>query len=68
MAETVEKLTTGETLTIDQLIGYLPALKEIPRAQLENWASRSPSFSERRDRLRRRRIRFDGVLRRLWDG
>jgi len=38
MAETVEKLTTGEPLTIDQLIEYLPALKEIPRAQLENWA------------------------------
>ena len=33
MAETVEKLTTGEPLTIDQLIEYLPALKEIPRAQ-----------------------------------
>src|SRR5919109_1436112 len=38
MAETVEKLTTGEPLTIDQLLDYLPALKEIPRAQLENWA------------------------------
>ena len=37
MAETVEKLTTGEPLSIDQLIEYLPALKEIPRAQLENW-------------------------------
>src|SRR5713101_8046086 len=38
MAETVEKFTTGEPLTIDQLLEYLPALKEIPRAQLENWA------------------------------
>src|SRR5438128_7529321 len=38
MADTVEKLTTGEPLTIDQLLEYLPALKEIPRAQLENWA------------------------------
>src|SRR5438270_3058224 len=38
MAETVEKLTTGEPLSIDQLLEYLPALKEIPRAQLENWA------------------------------
>jgi len=38
MAETMEKLTTGEPLSIDQLIEYLPALKEIPRAQLENWA------------------------------
>jgi len=26
MAETVEKLTTGEPLTVDQLIEYLPAL------------------------------------------
>src|SRR5437763_5864237 len=38
MAETVEKLTTGEPQTIDQLLEHLPALKEIPRAQLENWA------------------------------
>jgi CRP-like cAMP-binding protein len=38
MADVIEKLTTGEPLTIDQLIEYLPALKEIPRAQLENWA------------------------------
>ena len=38
MAETVEKLTTGEPLSIDQLIEYLPALKEVARAQLENWA------------------------------
>src|SRR5712692_1181808 len=38
MADTVEKLTTGEPLTIDRLLEYLPALKEIPRAQLENWA------------------------------
>src|SRR5437879_9796244 len=37
MAETVEKLTTGYPLTIDRLLEYLPALKEIPRAQLENW-------------------------------
>lgn len=35
MAETVEKLTMGEPLTIDQLLEYLPALKEIPRAQLK---------------------------------
>jgi len=37
MEETVAKLTGGEPLSIDQLIGYLPALKEIPRTQLENW-------------------------------
>ncbi len=38
MAETVEKLTRGEPLTVDQLLQYLPALKELPRAQLDNWA------------------------------
>ena len=38
MADTVEKLTTGEPLSIDQLIEHLPALKEVARAQLENWA------------------------------
>src|SRR5882672_11266864 len=38
MADTVEKFTTGEPLTIDQLLEFLPALKELPRAQLENWA------------------------------
>src|SRR5919204_5165623 len=38
MPETVQKLTSGEPLSIDQLLEYLPALKEIPRAQLENWA------------------------------
>jgi CRP-like cAMP-binding protein len=38
MADTVEKLTSGEPMSIDQLIEYLPALKELPRAQLENWA------------------------------
>ena len=38
MDQIAGKLTTGEPLSIDQLIEYLPALKEIPRAQLENWA------------------------------
>jgi CRP-like cAMP-binding protein/Fe-S-cluster-containing hydrogenase component 2 len=38
MDDTVGKLTTGEPLTIDQLIEHLPALKEVARAQLENWA------------------------------
>src|SRR5213078_2081668 len=38
MAETLEKLTGGEPLSIDQLIEYLPALKEVPRAQLDNFA------------------------------
>jgi len=38
MADLVEKLTSGEPLSIDQLIEYLPALKEVARAQLENWA------------------------------
>jgi hypothetical protein len=40
MADVVEKLTTGEPLSVDQLIEYLPALKEIPRAQLDNWPKR----------------------------
>src|SRR5947209_9796467 len=38
MEEAAGKLTTGEPLTIDQLLEYLPALKEVARAQLENWA------------------------------
>jgi CRP-like cAMP-binding protein len=38
MADIVEKLTSGEPLSIDRLIEYLPALKEVPRSQLENWA------------------------------
>ena len=37
MQKVVEKLT-GEPLSIDQLIEYLPALKEVPSAQLDNWA------------------------------
>ncbi len=36
MDEIVGKLTTGEPLSIDQLIEYLPALKEVARAQFEN--------------------------------
>lgn len=38
MDETDEKLTTGEPLSIDQLIEFLPALKEVPRGQLDKWA------------------------------
>jgi tetratricopeptide (TPR) repeat protein len=38
MQQVVEKLTGGEPLSIDQLIEYLPALKEVPRAQPNNWA------------------------------
>ena len=38
MDETIGKLTSGEPLSIDELIKYLPALKEVARAQLENWA------------------------------
>src|SRR6266566_4799414 len=37
MQQVVEKLS-GEPLSVDQLIEYLPALKEVPRAQLDNWA------------------------------
>ncbi len=32
------KLSGGTPLTVDQLLGYFPALQEMPRAQLENWA------------------------------
>jgi CRP-like cAMP-binding protein/Fe-S-cluster-containing hydrogenase component 2 len=38
MDETVGKLTSGEPLSVDQLIEYLPALKEVARGQLDNWA------------------------------
>jgi len=38
MQQAVEKLTGGEPLSVDQLIEYLPALKELPRAQLDNFA------------------------------
>jgi CRP-like cAMP-binding protein len=38
MQHVVEKLTGGEALSVDQLIEYPPALKEVARAQLDNWA------------------------------
>jgi CRP-like cAMP-binding protein/Fe-S-cluster-containing hydrogenase component 2 len=38
MPDVIEKLTTGEPLSVDQLLEYLPALKEVPRGQLDNWA------------------------------
>jgi hypothetical protein len=38
MDETAGKLTSGEPLSIDQLIEFLPALKEVARGQLDNWA------------------------------
>ncbi len=38
MDEPTGKLTSGEPLSVDQLIEFLPALKEVPRGQLENWA------------------------------
>jgi len=34
----VEKLSAGKPLSIDELIEYLAALKEVARAQLDNWA------------------------------
>src|SRR5207253_7100897 len=37
MEQVIEKLT-GEPLSVDQLIEYLPALKEVARTQLDNWA------------------------------
>jgi CRP-like cAMP-binding protein/Fe-S-cluster-containing hydrogenase component 2 len=38
MADVIEKLSGGEPLSVDQLLEYLPALKELPRAQLDNFA------------------------------
>src|SRR2546425_392080 len=38
MEKIVEKLSGGEPLSVDQLLEYLPALKEVPRAQLDNFA------------------------------
>src|SRR5437764_593793 len=38
MDETAGKLTSGEPLSVDQLIEYLPAIKEVARGQLDNWA------------------------------
>jgi CRP-like cAMP-binding protein/Fe-S-cluster-containing hydrogenase component 2 len=38
MDETAAKLTSGEPLSLEQLTGYLPALKEIPAVQLEKYA------------------------------
>jgi CRP-like cAMP-binding protein/Fe-S-cluster-containing hydrogenase component 2 len=38
MPEPIEKLSGGEPLSVDQLLEYLPALKEVPRAQLDNFA------------------------------
>jgi hypothetical protein len=38
MPNVVEKLTGGEPLGIEQLLEYLAALKEVARAQLDNWA------------------------------
>ena len=39
MQKVVTRLTKGEPLSIDQLIEYLPALKEVSRAQLNNCAN-----------------------------
>jgi CRP-like cAMP-binding protein/ferredoxin-like protein FixX len=38
MDETEGKLTSGEPLSVEQLLEYLPALKEVPAAQLEKYA------------------------------
>ncbi len=38
MDETAGKLTSGEPLSVEQLVEYLPALKEVPGAQLEKYA------------------------------
>ncbi|MFL6590729.1 MAG: cyclic nucleotide-binding domain-containing protein [Chthoniobacterales bacterium] len=38
MDETAGKLTSGEPLSVEQLLEYLPALKEVPGAQLDRYA------------------------------
>jgi len=38
MDETAEKLTSGEPLSVEQLIEYLPELKEVAAAQLDKYA------------------------------
>src|SRR5438874_4023459 len=38
MDETAGKLTSGESLSVEQLIAYLPALKEVAAAQLDKYA------------------------------
>jgi CRP-like cAMP-binding protein/Fe-S-cluster-containing hydrogenase component 2 len=38
MDETAGKLTSGEPLSVEQLLEYLPALKEVPAVQLEKYA------------------------------
>src|SRR5204862_6305627 len=39
MDETEGKLSSGEPLSVEQLPEYLPALKEVPGAQLEKYAN-----------------------------
>ena len=38
MDETAGKLSSGEPLSVEQLLEYLPALKEVPAVQLEKYA------------------------------
>jgi CRP-like cAMP-binding protein len=38
MDEPAEKLSSGDPLSVEQLLEYLPALAEIPKAQLEKYA------------------------------
>ena len=38
MQPITEKLDVGEQLSMDQLLEHLPALKEVPKSQVENWA------------------------------
>lgn len=38
MDEPAGKLTSGQPLSVEQLIAYLPALKEVPAAQLDKYA------------------------------
>ena len=57
MDETVGKLTSGEPLSVDQLIEFLPALKEVARGQLDNWAKGAAVLHRYR---KGERLRFQG--------
>ncbi len=62
MEKPQEKLTSGEALTAEELLEYLPTLKEVPATLLKQYAvgaavrpqtircgrSRAPEFSRRR--------------------
>src|SRR3982075_2187031 len=44
MNKPIGNFTSGEPLSVDQLIEFLPALKEVARGQLDNWAKGAASL------------------------